>query len=152
MFDKILALFEPEPSHTELPPAEARFAIGALMVRTAMADRAYLFEEVEEIDRVLAKLYDLNPLEAAKMRAQCEKLEHEIPRTKDLAKIIRDAVGRPEQEAALSAMWSVVYADGRRHENEDLLVSRIQSLLEIDTATCLRIKEEQKAAHSDQTG
>ena len=147
MFERILALFEPEPSKTELPPAEARFAIGALMVRTAMADRAYLFEEVEEIDRVLAKLYDLNPIEAAKMRAQCEKLEHEMPRTLDLAKIIGDAVGQPEREAAVSAMWAVVYADGRRHENEDVLVSRIEGLLGVDTETCLRLKEEQRIAH-----
>ena len=84
MFERILALFDKAVPTTPLPPADAKYALGALMVRTAMADKAYLFQEVEEIDRVLARMYGLKPLEAAKMRAQCERLEHELPKTADL--------------------------------------------------------------------
>ena len=87
MFERILSLFSGSEFHTDLPAADARTALGALMVRAAKADHAYLFEEVEQIDRVLAKLYDLNPVEAAKMRAQCELLEEEMPETEGLAGI-----------------------------------------------------------------
>jgi uncharacterized tellurite resistance protein B-like protein len=70
MFDRILSLLTGVSEfQTELPAADARTALGALMVRAAKADKAYLFEEVEQIDAVLAKLYGLNPVQAAKMRA-----------------------------------------------------------------------------------
>jgi uncharacterized tellurite resistance protein B-like protein len=70
MFDRILSLFSGNGGfHTELPAADARTALGALMVRASKVDKAYLFEEVEQIDKVLSKLYNLNPVQAAKMRA-----------------------------------------------------------------------------------
>ncbi|PRY81635.1 tellurite resistance TerB family protein [Marivita geojedonensis] len=145
MFERILALFDKSTPSTPLPPADAKFALGALMVRTAMADKAYLFQEVEEIDRVLAKMYGLKPLEAAKMRAQCEKLEHELPRTEDLAAILTDNISEEKREAAVAALWDVVYADGNRHAKEDLLVGEIAGLLGVDEATCERIRDEEVA-------
>ncbi len=42
MFERILALFDTSMPTTPLPPADAKYALGALMVRTAMADKAYL--------------------------------------------------------------------------------------------------------------
>ncbi|MBO6882544.1 MAG: TerB family tellurite resistance protein [Marivita sp.] len=145
MFERILALFDKTTPTTPLPPADAKYALGALMVRTAMADKAYLFQEVEEIDRVLAKMYGLKPLEAAKMRAQCEKLEHELPKTADLAAILTENISTEKREAAVAALWDVVYADGNRHAKEDLLVGEIAGLLGVDEATCERIRDEEVA-------
>lgn len=145
MFDRILALFDTTVPTTPLPPADAKYALGALMVRTAMADKTYLFQEVEEIDRVLAKMYGLKPLEAAKMRAQCEKLEHELPRTADLAAILTENISQEKRETAVAALWDVVYADGNRHAKEDLLVGEIAGLLGVDEATCERIRDEELA-------
>lgn len=145
MFERILALFDKTVPQTPLPPADAKYALGALMVRTAMADKAYLFQEVEEIDRVLARMYGLKPLEAAKMRAQCERLEHELPRTADLAAILTENISQEKREAAVAALWDVVYADGNRHAKEDLLVGEIAGLLGVDEATCERIRDEEVA-------
>ena len=145
MFERILALFGTQTPQTPLPPADAKFALGALMVRTALADRAYLFQEIEEIDRVLARMYDLGPIEAAKMRAQCEKLEHQLPETADLAAILTENISQEKREAAVAALWDVVYADGNRHAKEDLLVGEIAGLLGIDEATCERIRDEELA-------
>ncbi|MFT5867651.1 MAG: putative tellurite resistance protein B-like protein [Gammaproteobacteria bacterium] len=106
MFDRILSLFSGNGGfHTELPAADARTALGALMVRAAKADKAYLFEEVEQIDKVLSKLYNLNPVQAAKMRAQCELLEEEMPDTENLAGILHDAISVEDREAAVTALW-----------------------------------------------
>src|SRR6056297_632838 len=145
MFERILALFDTSASQTPLPPAESRYALGALMVRTAMADNAYLFQEVEEIDRVLARMYDLGPIDAAKMRAQCERREHELPRTADLARILTENISPAKREAAVAALWDVVYADGNRHAKEDMFLGHIAGLLGVDEATCERIRDQEVA-------
>ena len=148
MFERILALFDSKTPKTELPPADAKFALGALMVRTAMADRAYLFQEVEEIDRVLAKMYNLGPIEAAKMRAQCELLEHELPDTADLAAILTENINQEKRETVVAALWDVVYADGNRHAKENMLLGEIAGLLGVDEATCEVIRDRELANRS----
>ncbi|MDG1866390.1 MAG: TerB family tellurite resistance protein [Yoonia sp.] len=145
MFERILSLFSGSEFHTDLPAADARTALGALMVRAAKADHAYLFEEVEQIDRVLAKLYDLNPVEAAKMRAQCELLEEEMPETEGLAGILHDAIGVTEREAAVAALWSVVFVDGVEHEEEDELLHAVEAALGVSPADAKRLHDTEMA-------
>lgn len=129
MFSRILALFGGDDFKTELPEADARNALGALMVRVAKADNAYLFEEVEQIDAVLGKLYNLNPVQAAKMRAGCELLEEEMPDTDDLAGILLGGFSETDREAAISALWSVVFVDGIELVEEDELLTEIENAL-----------------------
>ena len=119
----------PQSYETPLPEADANHVVGALMVRAAKADRAYMFEEVETIDRILAVRHKLGPIDAAKMRAACEKLEEEMPDTADLTQILRDAVGVDELESAMRALWSVVFADGYEQDEEDEILHEIEALL-----------------------
>ncbi len=146
MFSGILALFQGEDKFTTpLPAADARNALGALLVRAAKADKAYLFEEVEQIDAVLIKLYDLNPVEAAKMRAGCEKLEEEMPVTEDLAGILHDAISQEDREAAVAALWSVVFADGEEREEEDALLHAIEGALGVSPEVSKRLHDAEMA-------
>ncbi|MEP1522144.1 TerB family tellurite resistance protein [Ascidiaceihabitans sp.] len=139
MFERLLAFIQnPTKYETPLPPADAAHVVGALMVQAAKADRAYLFEEVEVIDRVLARRHNLNPVEAAKMRAQCEKLEEHMHDTDALAGILKEAVGTEEAEAALRALWAVVFADGFEQEEEDNILHQVEAVLGISP---LRAKE-----------
>jgi uncharacterized tellurite resistance protein B-like protein len=126
-----------------LPEADARHAMGALMVRAAKADNTYLFEEIQVIDRVLAGRYGLNPIEAAKMRAACQKLESQMPDTSEMTGILKNAISSDEKEATLSALWAVVYADGVKHAEEDALLHQIEDVLGISPE---RAKELQIAA------
>ena len=145
MFERILALFETSKPQTELPRADAKYALGALMVRTALADNSYLFKEVAEIDRVLAKMFDLGPLDAAKMRAQCEKLEHELPKTADLAEILRYTTSAADRKQAVAALWDVVYADGNRHVKELTIVTEIAERLGVSEERCEAIRQHELA-------
>jgi uncharacterized tellurite resistance protein B-like protein len=143
MLDRLVAFFRnPENYQTPLPEADARHALGALMVRAAKADKAYLFEEVEQIDKVLAARNGLNPVEAAKMRASCEKLEEQLPKTKDLAVILKNAISEAEKEATVAALWSVVFADGVEHEDEDELLHQIESVLGVAPAVARRLHDQ----------
>ena len=146
MLERLTAFFgNPSGYHTELPEADASHAMGALLVRAAKADDAYLFEEIAMIDRILAQRHDLNPVEAAKMRAECELLEREIPRTKEIATILEKAISTSEKEATLLALWRVVFADGVRRDEEDRLLHRIEEVLGVAPE---RAKELQAQAES----
>lgn len=130
MFEKLRALFDKTSDYqTPLPEADAQHAMGALLVRAAKADNIFLFEEIQTIDKILAQRYGLNPVEASKMRAACQKLETEMPDTDEMTGILRDAVSDAEKEATLSALWAVVYADGIKQDNEDALLHQIEAVL-----------------------
>lgn len=132
MFDRILSLLAPTKSKpAPLPEPDARMALGALLVRVAMADEIYLFEEIEQIDRILSAAYDLNPIEAARLRAMSEKLNAATAgySTEDLASLIRDSVDYAHRRDTVAALWRVVQADGFTHANEADLVTLVQTQL-----------------------
>lgn len=139
MIDRILARLRPDPIETPMPPEDARHAIGALLVRMAHADRAYLFEEVETIDRILARREGLNPVEAAQMRARCEKLAEAMPSTETLVTLIRDNVELAEREAMFSALCEVMLADGVRDHREENLGAEAGALLGLSPQQVARL-------------
>jgi uncharacterized tellurite resistance protein B-like protein len=144
MLERLTAFFgNPAGYHTELPEADASHAMGALLVRAAKADHAYLVEEIAMIDKILAKRHGINPVEAAKMRAECELLERAMPQTDDIALVLEHAINTAEKEATLLALWQVVYADGIMHDEEDQLLHQIEAVLGVGAA---RAKELQVQA------
>ena len=135
MLERLKHFFtHPTPEKQPLPEPDARLALGTLLVRVAMADGAYLFEEVEEIDLILARAYNLKPLEAARMRADCEKLAFHIEDDTDMARRIREAVDYEHRREKVAALWAVVMADGVNDEREQALVELVEQTLGIDRA------------------
>lgn len=121
MLKKFFQAFRP-PEPAPLPDPDAELALGALLVRVAQADRDYQLEEISLIDRILARLYKHNAIEAAKVRATCEKLHAAAPETDTFGKLIRETTGLEERLAALDALWEVVLADGQQKEGEMKIV------------------------------
>ena len=120
---------EPEPA---LPEPDEKLALGALLVRVAKSDRHYDAAEIGEIDRILAGTFHLNPVEAAKMRATCEKLDAAAPGTPDFALLIRQNVDYPHRLAMVRALWRVIMADGAHAPEEDATLREIETMLGID--------------------
>ena len=121
LLKKFFQAFRPsEPP--ALPDPDAELALGALLVRVAQSDREYQLEEISLIDRILARLYQHNAIEAAKVRATCEKLHAAAPETDTFGRLIRETTGLEERLAALEALWEVVLADGNEHEGEITIV------------------------------
>lgn len=117
MFARLLSAFrasEPAP----LPQPDADLALGALLVRVAKSDHNYRVEEIRGIDRILARLFRLNPVQAAKMRATCEKLESQAPGTPLFAQLIHDNVDHAHRLDALQAIYEVMIADGIKAPEE----------------------------------
>ncbi len=122
MLRKLFQAFRPSTT-TPLPDPDAELALGALLVRVAQSDRDYQVEEISLIDRILARLYQHNALEAAKVRATCEKLHAAAPETDTFGRLIRETTGLEERMAALDALWEVVLADDVEREGEVQIVN-----------------------------
>ncbi|MDU8910229.1 TerB family tellurite resistance protein [Aestuariicoccus sp. MJ-SS9] len=132
MFERLKSFFHRKaPPATPLPEPDARLALGTILVRVALVDDSYLFEEVKQIDRILAAAYDLTPLEAAKMRATCERLAFELPKQADLAAKVREGVSYEHRLEKADALWRVALADGIADARETELVELIETQLGI---------------------
>ena len=128
MLSRILtALSSPAPA--PLPEPDANLALGTLMVRVAKSDHRYRFEEISRIDKLLVRLHGIGPIDAAKMRATCEKLDHQAANTADLAHLIRETLSLEARRDALEALWEVVLADGQRRPEEIAVVDVAQKAL-----------------------
>ena len=114
-----------------LPELDSQLALGALMVRVAKADKAYLIEEIGAIDRLLATCFDLNPVEAAKTRATCEKLEKEAPDDEEFIALIRDQVAYDMRVKFYRALFQVMVADGVQKPEEQAVLNRIEVALDL---------------------
>ena len=125
--DLFKRLTAPDPA--PLPDADARVALGALLVRLARSDGAYDSEEIEQIDAVLMRRYGLVDFEAAELRARCEIAETEAPDTVRFTRAIKDAVPFEDRISVIEALWSVVLADGVRDEHEDAMLRLVAPLL-----------------------
>ncbi|MEO0484627.1 MAG: TerB family tellurite resistance protein [Pseudomonadota bacterium] len=129
MFERLLDLFQSEPYETPVPVADAEHAFGALMVRVAKADKAYLYQELERIDYILAQRNGLSAVDAAKFRASCEKLETVMPSTDELSEILVREVPEIDREKMFIALWEVLWADGLNHRSEEDVIAQVAAVL-----------------------
>ncbi len=135
MLSRILNLFKGHPSEP-LPETDARLALGALMVRVAKSDDAYQVREISRIDALLARMNGIGPVDAAKMRATCEKIEAEAPSTRKFALIIRETVSFEARIKAHEALWQVMLADGAPSDAEMAIIVQIREALGLSKADC----------------
>jgi len=131
MFDKIMAMFASDAPEL-LPEDEARVAMAGLLVRIAKSDGRYDAEEIAHIDRVLAKRFGLNPVEAAKLRVTGEELEGRAPDTVRFTSTIKQAVPYEDREGVVEALWDIVLADGTRTQEEDAILRTASKFLGVN--------------------
>lgn len=144
MFSELIArLTHPRPA--PLPPLDGRLALAALLVRVAKSDENYAVEEIRRIDRILARSFSLNPVEAAQMRAKAERLEHVAPEDDAFAAAVCETVRQEDREQVVSALWQVAQADGHETPQELAYVHRVAEALGLSP-------EAEHRAHHQSTG
>ena len=121
-----------QPTPAELPDADARLALTALLVRVARSDGAYDPAEKEHIDHVTVHRYGLSPFEATDLRNRAETLETEAPDTVRFTRAIKDAVAFEDRLGVIEALWSIALADGVRDAEEDATLRLVSNLLGIN--------------------
>ncbi|WP_317057678.1 TerB family tellurite resistance protein [Roseovarius rhodophyticola] len=136
---RLLHAFDaPEPA--PLPEPDEKLALGTLLVRVAKSDLEYAFAEISQIDKLLTRLFGLGPIEAAKMRATCERLDKEAPDTEKFAQIIRQMVSFDARLDALEALWEVVLVDGAIQSQEIDVISQVQTVLGLSEEDSIEAK------------
>lgn len=109
--------------------ADARLALGALLVRIARADGHYDSAEAVRITQVLGTRYGLSDAEAVKLRGACEEAEREAPDTVRFTRAIKDTVPYEDRKSVVRALWQIALADGVRDDHEDALVRMVAPML-----------------------
>ena len=140
MLRRVLKSFD-APKPKPLPEPDEKLALGALMVRVAMSDHNYEPAEISRIDRLLAERYGLKPIEAAKTRAICERLERQAPETGRFAEVIRQSVSHEARLDALEALWEIVLADGTVQEAELKVIEGACTALGLNEDDNLRARQ-----------
>lgn len=123
-----------------LPEPDEKLALGALLVRVAKSDKNYNVQEIQRIDRIFAQRFALNPIQAAKMRALCEKLEENAPHIDVFSEMIREGVDFEDRLSTLEAMWQVALADGAEGPEELDVVNRTKHALGLSEADNLQAR------------
>ena len=139
VLDRLTALFtsqsaQPEPK--PLPPTDIPHALGALLVRVARSDHHYAVQEISQIDRILATYQQIGPIDAAKLRAESERLEAFAPDTPDFAYMLCRTIPYDDRREIVRALWDVVYADGIARDEEASVMQITQDHLGITPEDC----------------
>ncbi len=130
-----------QPPEQPLPELTAELAVVVLLVRLAKADQHYAVEEIRLIDRLIAAQMDLNPVEAAKLRANGERLEASAPDSDTLRMMVQQDISPDDRVALLEALWQVGLADRIPHPAEDQFLSAIADSLGVAGDTAQTIKD-----------
>ena len=107
-------------------------AIAALLIRVARADDRYSPAEQRRVERILARRRGLGASDAAERRVAAEMIEAEAPDTVRLTRCIKQRVPLEDRIGVISALWEVVYADGRRSADEEAMVRLTAGLLGVN--------------------
>lgn len=144
MFDDFIKrLIAPAP--TPLDYADARLALGALLVRVAKSDEHYGGDEAAKIDQLLSKRYGLNSTQSDALREQCEVLEFEAPDTVRFTRAIKEVINLEDRIGVVEDLWSVVLADGVRDADENSLLRLVTSLLGINDMDSAKARQRVQA-------
>lgn len=127
-FDWMQSLFGRRPP-PERPEISERAAITALLVRAARANGDYDPQQVAEIDRVTGARFGLTIWERVALRREAEALEEGVGDTVHLTRRVKEVIALEDRPTLLRDLWSVILADGKRHDEEDGLMRLVSNLL-----------------------
>ncbi len=141
MIRDFFANLRSQPSEQPLPELTAELAVVVLLVRLAKADQHYAVEEIRLIDRLIAAQLDLNPVEAARLRANAERLEASAPDSDTLRMKVQQEISPQDCATLLEALWQVGLADRTLHPAEDRFLDAIAASLGVPVDTAQALKE-----------
>ena len=120
---------------------DERIALAALCVRVAKSDNIYDESEISSIDNELSQHFSMSIADAAILRAQAEKLEHEAPDTVRFTRAIKEKIELGKRRKILETLWKITLADGKRQAEEDSLIRLVSSLLGLTDIESARARQ-----------
>lgn len=131
MFNALIARLKGAAKARPLPELDDRLAMAALLIRIAKADEHYAYEEIAAIDTILARAHGLNPVEAAKLRAEAERIEAAAPETAAFVAELQAHIPYETRATLLRAVRDVGLADSALKPEEEAFLNEITIALGI---------------------
>ena len=112
---------------------EVRLATAALFVRAVTVDGAISQHERQMLHRVLSREFSLSTQEASNLMGAAQRLNAESGDLFGLTSQIRSYLNAERRHRIIEVMCEIAYSDGKLHEFEDDMISRVADLLGIDS-------------------
>lgn len=88
-------------------------------------------KELERLTRILSDDFQLSPKETEQLINNARERGFDEKGMSAAADILKSGLSKEELLILVSHLWEMVFADGRLHEMEVLLVERLAAMLEI---------------------
>ncbi len=89
-------------------------------------------KELDRLSRILSDDFDLTENETADLIATARQSNADANEMICMAEVLKSGLSKKDILILVSHMWEMVFADGRLHETEVLLVERVASLLGVN--------------------
>ncbi len=128
-FEWMRGFLNPARKKPEMPAVTGELALVALLVRAARATDEYDVRQIAQIDAVVSQRFGLGPFESVALRRKAEVAEAQVGDTVHLTREIKALIPFEERDALLRDLWSVILADGARHDAENGMMRLVSNLL-----------------------
>ncbi len=108
-----------------------RAAVASFLFMVMPIDGQSHPKELDRLTRILADDFELNSDETADLISYAKEQSNSELDMVTMAKILKVGLSKKDLLLLVSHMWEMVFADGRMHETEVVLVERVANLLEI---------------------
>lgn len=137
MFDRFLSYLGrlPAGGGQQAPTGDnARVAAAALLIGVMDADGKRMPQEMNELRVALGSAFGISGPELDRLVTAGSEAERSAVDFYGFTSILMRELDEDARRTFIEHLWSVVYADGERHEMEDSVVWRIAELLGVDAA------------------
>ena len=87
--------------------------------------------ELDRLTRILADDFDLNSEETADLISYAKTQSNSEADMQTMATVLKSGLSKKDLLLLVSHMWEMVFADGRMHETEIVLVERVAHMLDV---------------------
>ena len=139
MFKNLLKIIKDEIKPEEVD-SKATFA--SLLVRAARIDNEYLESEKNQINRILAKKFNVSSEEAEEIRIAGERIETATIDTVQITREIKRVIPFDYRKALAEDLWSIILADTKRTDDENSFMRtciKLIGLNDVDSAQARQV-------------
>ncbi len=116
-------------AHEADTPLDKELAVAALLVEAALMDEDFEPRERQTIADLLARHFDLQAEESARVIEEAEAAVRESPALYRFTRVINDTFSPNERVDVIEMLWEVAYVDGVLHDYEANLLRRVGGLI-----------------------
>lgn len=142
MLDKLRALLAGPGLPVEAPDSGAaqRRAVAALLVEIARADHEEKPGELQAIQGILGRFFNVDAATAAELLEEARAAVEGATSLREFTAPLHRAMSYDERQAVIAMLWDVAVQDRDLDKYEDYLVGKIAELLYVSRGDVVRLR------------